>query len=269
MGISEALETRKSQFFLALFYAIALVTYWLRPFGATNEVAQAIIYVAAPLFAVLAGLGWLAVYGMTQRKSVLYFSLLVGLSFLLAGEVIFVFYDVFLMEQPFPTIADALYLLSYPFLFISILLEIRLMGARVRGVNASILALFVLIFAVLATVEGYVGVYLAFDPSEPFLNNLISIAYGAADIFLIAGALAIFFFARHLRRTSETYFWTTIAAGFSSITAADILFANFNELYLAGNTLAVNVMDSLWILGYTVIAFALASLAEKNKENLT
>lgn len=260
----------KATLFFTLFYLITFVTYWLKPFGAQNALLENILYVAAPTLAVMSSLYLVVRYGMLGKKSLLYFSLFTGLGFLLAGEALFVYFDYFLRQRPFPTVADAFYLLSYPFIFIAMLIEASFMRISLRNTNLRSGVMFLAIFIILAGVAGYFGVYSAYAPEEPLVNNAISIGYGLGDLFIIAGAMYLLFLSRNLRRNQESYFWTGIIAGFGSITAADILFAKFNDLYLEGNVVAKNVMDSFWILGYVTIAFFLLSftlklIANRNK----
>ncbi len=264
MTLSEALGKGKTLAFFSLVYVLAIITYWFKPWGVQNDLAQTIVYLLAPVLATGSALFLLAKYGLTGKRSLVFFTLLAGLIFLLAGEVIYVYFDYFLESRPFPTVADVFYLLSYPFIFLSIFIASRLLRESARSLSwqsrISLLVLFLLFGGVVA----YSDIYLSYSTSESILVNAINLAYGLGDFLIIAGALGLFYLARHARQTAENYLWTGLVVGFGCITAADLLFANFNELYLSGNTIAVNIMDSLWMLGYTVIAFFIMNFVVKS-----
>lgn len=255
MTFAESVRRGKAIVFFGLFYWLALSTYWFKPWGTANGLAQTVVYLTAPILAVGASLYLLLQHGLTEKRSLLFFSLFAGLAFLLVGEGIYIYFDYFLGERPFPTVADAFYLLSYPFIFLSIAIAASLLRDSIRGANFRFRTVFWLLFLILAGLGGYFGVYLAYSPDETLLVNLINLAYGIGDLLIIAGAAALFYLARNARKTAENYLWTGVVVGFGSISAADMLFANFTDLYLSGNAIAVNVMDSLWMFGYTTIAF--------------
>lgn len=261
MTIAGRAVNTKAVLFFTLFYLISLFVYWIRPWGSNNALYENIVYVLAPFLAAASCLFLSVSYGMTGKKSLMFFALSVGLVFLFAGDALYVFYDFFLNEAPFPTIADVFYLLSYPFIVLAMLIESRFMRISLGRSDLRFGHAFLGVFAVIAMLAGYFGVYAAYSPEEPLLNNAIAIGYGLGDLLIVAGAMYLLFLAQNLRRSSESYFWTGIVAGFGSITAADIMFAKFNDLYVSGNFLAKNIMDSFWILGYVTIAFFLLNFA--------
>lgn len=256
----KTVNTRVIGFFI-VFYLFAFITYWLKPWGTANQLLENLVYLTAPLLAVIAAAYLALTYGITRSKSLMFFSLTTGLLFLFLGEALYVYFDFVLKERPFPTIADIFYLMSYPFVLLAIFSESRFMHNTLEKANLRSGAIYGVIFLMLAAVVFWFGIVKAYSVEEPILNNIISTSYGAGDLLIISGAMYLLFLAGNIRLSAETYLWTGIVAGFGCITAADILFAEFNEVYLSGNFLAKNIMDSFWMLGYTTIAFFLMNFA--------
>ncbi|HVE46203.1 MAG TPA: EAL domain-containing protein [Acidimicrobiales bacterium] len=111
----------------------------------------------------------------------------IGLSLFLVGDGFFYFYKLVReVERPFPSLADAFYLSSYPFLVAGLLLLIRRRDPgrdRASLIDAAIVATGMgLLSWVYLLVPSFVA------PGHPLLDRMISVAYPLMDVLLLAVA---------------------------------------------------------------------------------
>lgn len=250
---------------LAIFYIISLVFYWVRPLGTYNELGRNIVYLLAPLMAVAFSMYLSAIFGSSGKRARVFRLMVLGILFLFIGEFSYVYFDFITRTKPFPSLADVFYLTSYPFILLGIISEILSVRPSIKKLKKSSIILGALIFIVVFICVAYFGVFLAFDPNAPLVNNIISISYGVGDLIIIGEGILLYLLAKNTRGGVISNFWLQILIGFIFILCGDILFAKFNDLYSATDYFYKNTLDSFWILGYTVLASAFISLALETK----
>jgi hypothetical protein len=118
-----------------------------------------------------------------------------GLSILVLGEVIFTYYENILgIEAPFPSVADAFYLVAMPcFAWGLVLMHRRYVPGRQWANLIDAL--------IIVTVSGMLSwVFLmepqAYDQSRPLLERLISIAYPLMDLVVLVAALQLWLISK-------------------------------------------------------------------------
>lgn len=217
--------------------------------------APAFIYVVVPYAAfagalyaiatVLAGLG----VGLAVRGPVRPFCpsawLLVAAALSLAGigHAIWYWLDLHGLE-PFPSIADAFYLVVYP-LFVAALIVLGRYSGHDEGAFSD-----ALIVGVSAGVIGWAFLIEPFvsDPDLTLLQLVISAAYPVADIILLPMILRLMFINQARNRS-----YLFLLLGMLSYLAADILYAHGNSVgwYAPGG-----LTDSLWLVAYALFLAA-------------
>jgi diguanylate cyclase (GGDEF)-like protein/PAS domain S-box-containing protein len=165
------------------------------------------------------------------------------------GEVIWSFYEVVLeQEVPFPSYADAAYLLAYPLAAIAMLrlpTSPQQFSSRVRTVLDALIVGLSLLFVAWATFLG--SLYRASEGT--ILEQTIGLAYPIADV--VVASVAIFVVARARKGRRITIL--LIAAGLLALAVADSAFA---YLTLSDDYATGLPIDAAWDIGYLLIALA-------------
>ncbi|HSW97816.1 MAG TPA: hypothetical protein VLF89_08375 [Candidatus Saccharimonadales bacterium] len=241
-------------------YLVALAIYWFQIGGAQNVLLRNTVYLFIPFIAVVGGFFSLNIFGTKgfRAKTLLFLSL--GLSCWFIGEVLFYYYEFILHINPFPSIADFFYLLAYPLIFFALVNEIRNTKVNLKKIHPSIFFLFCIAALALIFLVFYFGVYLAYDPQEAVLTNLIATWYGVGDLFLIIGNIYVLILAWEFRGGSFSHLWILFFVGFILMLIGDILFAIFTPQYKAEVWFYRSLLDSFWMASYIFFANALFDL---------
>ncbi len=240
-----------------LLLVAAFISYWLAPNGEWVLVRN-IVYVATPIFATVIGFKALAISGWAGAKTRIFAFLLIGLACWTVGEILWVYYEFILGVDAFPSTADYFYLAAYPFMFIGLVGEYKM--ANLRALDPVIGFLLGIITSLLVIVIVYFGIYLSYDSTAPFLENIIAIGYNVADTVTILLALLVLILAWEFKGGIYMEFYLYIFFALAMALVADLGFALYNEKYLSEAWWQKNTFDSLWILGYLYWAAAFGCL---------
>ena len=212
---------------------------------ADNGAGLSILYDGAALVC-----GLLVALGARRRgpgKAAPWYLLSCGVIMWALGDGIWSFYEFVLHDLvPFPSIADAVYLLAYPVTAAGLL---RLVSQRDPGadrgalIDSAIVAVAVIVPAWVFLIEPY-----ALDASLSLVYRGVSVAYPVADIVLVAVAVRLLI-SRGRRPMS---FWL-LTAGLVATLVADVWYA---VALLEGTYYSGHPMDLLWIAYYLLIATA-------------
>ncbi|CAN5216586.1 hypothetical protein BH18THE2_BH18THE2_07860 [soil metagenome] len=194
-----------------------------------------------------------------------FISLAVGLFLWFIAEVLWGYYQIGLkIDVPFPSSADALWLIGYPFLIVHLYYILNLLKKTKKKIDTIKVSHIVLMSLALAAVFGYTlgivfginfnNTLLLFNQKE-VLGNIISIAYPVLDALLIVPAGAILW---DLRRAGPQFtHWMLLSFFIVLVTAGDIGFGYSNIL---GEEIAEEqawIWDVFYNAGYISIAAAL------------
>lgn len=239
---------------LGIFFLISIGIYIFIPMESfTSTVLTDILPILAASFAVIAGFYAYKIYGWKSVQGKIWLLLTLGIFFWFLGEFTWFVYEIMLrIPNPFPSLADAAWLLGYPIIFLSLILL-----WRSTGIIPAKKIIFIFIATALAAVVssyfllGPIATDIEISHTERFLD----LAYPIGDLIIIFGALIVpFVFGKGILSRS----WFIISLGFLASAVADTLFSylTWNEIYFtAGNIFISTITDSLWILGYLIIAF--------------
>jgi signal transduction histidine kinase len=214
--------------------------------AAGTGVANAVLYVGIASSAVVAILvgTWLH----RPRPALPWLLIALGIALLVGGELTWEIYDLALDKNPFPSVADALYLAGYPCIGAGLVVLARARAgspahARASVIDAAIVTVAAGVLAWVFLVEPY-----ARDASLPLAERLLSPAYPLADLLLLTLLMRLLF----TPGTRAAAFWL-LAAGIVCNIAADAAFA---VLELSGLSGDVALLDAVWLVGYLCLGAA-------------
>ncbi|MDQ1584741.1 MAG: diguanylate cyclase [Actinomycetota bacterium] len=196
---------------------------------------------------VLAGIVVAARAALVRQERLAWGLLSIGLLSYAAGNIVYIAYVSTLSPEPFPSVADALWLPLYPFGYACVVLLLRAHTKRwlasmwldglVAGLGVGSVAVGLVLRPVLSATDG------------SFLAAMMNLAYPIADLLLLA--LVVGVFATMGWRPSST--WWLLGLGMLAFVVADSVYL----LQVAGDTYVGGAwLDSVWLVGIVPIAVA-------------
>jgi diguanylate cyclase (GGDEF)-like protein len=220
----------------------ALVLHAALPTGST---AQSLLYDAIGASAVVIAL--VAVRRFRPDRRLPWLLMAAGQALFVAGDLVWNYYEA-IGEEPFPSVADVLYLAGYPFIALGIYLLIRrrLAGGDRSGlIDAAILTTAVAILSWTFLMQPQV-VATDLDP----MSLAISLAYPLADLLLIGMAMGLI-----TTPGARTTSYRLLGASFLLLLVADQIYALQT---LEGSYVSGGPIDSLYVLAYVLFGAAAA-----------
>ena len=181
-------------------------------------------------------------------KTSLYF--LLGSFSLLVAEFLWIGFDIFLSEPPYPSLADIFYLISYPLLFAGVLTQVRV---EKLNLQSSFFGFSSIILFLLMGVTFYFGILQAYDIEASIWLNVVFLAYGIADVFVLVMALLVLNTAFLEKINSRA--WILFALGMASTWIGDLLYALYYEPFNEG-VYPYILIDITWVLWYFLMGFS-------------
>jgi signal transduction histidine kinase len=214
--------------------AVAVGVYYLLPAGA--RAVLNVVVGASAVAAIAAGIRW-----HRPGRRLAWWLIAAAQALFVAGDALFSLNDLVLGIEPFPSLADGLYLPGYPVLAagLALLARSRLAGRDLAGViDAAIIAIgFGLLSWVLVMVPYFQ------DASLGLVELLVSLAYPVGDVLLLALAARL---ATTPGRSPVAF--RLLMANLGATFAADILFA-----ILALRGAATTVTDVGYLVAYLLL----------------
>ena len=168
----------------------------------------------------------------------------------LIADVLWVYFELVLQIDPFPSLADVFYIASYPLFLIGVLLLVEKGGSRTRQVNTWLDA--ILMFA---STFLFLWVLLLHPISqsmagEPLLDQALNMAYPIGDLMLIIALLVLIY-----KRSPDTLPLPLILMATSLLVeiVADLVFSfqSITDSYISGSW-----VDIGWVVGYALLGTA-------------
>jgi len=211
----------------------------------TGSMAQSLTYDAIGASAVVITL--IAIRRFRPDRRLPWLLMASGQALFVAGDLMWNYYEA-IGEDPFPSVADVLYLAGYPFIALGIYLLIRrrLAGGDRSGlIDAAILTTAVAILSWTFLMQPQV-VGTELDP----MSLAISLAYPLADLLLIGMAMGLI-----TTPGARTTSFRLLGASFVLLLVADQIYAlqALDETYVSGAPI-----DSLYVLAYLLFGAAAA-----------
>jgi hypothetical protein len=246
--------------FALLFIIIAIVYVFQY-----SQLLGNILFLVPPVLAVVCGSYAVRTYHPTNVHGKSIALLTGGLFCFFIGELLFFLFQFVFHTNPFPSVADVFYLAAYPLLLAGFLQEISLHKVNWHNFNKLVLALMLLLLLSLAFIVAYFGVFLAYNPGDPVMNNIIATAYGVADLILIVPSLFILRITLDYRGGALFNSWVLILLALILMMAGDILFAIFKNRY-ATLVWPYTLIDLAWTGSYLFFAYSFFYTAATIKE---
>lgn len=161
------------------------------------------------------------------------------------GDGLYVYYDVVLNSEPFPSLADVFYLAFYPLTAAGLVTLVRWhrAGDRDSLIDAFIVAIGAGVLTWVFIMAPYV-----YDSSMNLVEELVSLAYPVGDLLLLAVLIRLTFARGRSSASSKL-----LALGILGTLVAD---AGFGVMALEGTYATGNLIDAGWLLGYVFMASA-------------
>ena len=232
---------------------LGIAAYFAVPSVAVQDVLYSVVGISAALA--------LAVGVRAHRPRTRYpwYLLIVGQLMFVAGDIVWdVLADVF-HKQPFPSVADAIYLVGYPFLAAGLVGFVR---SRIPGrdraslIDALVIGSAVTVVAWVFWIDRY-----ADQGHLRSLETLISIAYPVMDVVLIA-VLARLAISPGSRKAAYRLLMSSLLL----LLLADIFYAN---LEFTASYNGRNVIDVGWLLSYLALGAAALHPTMRSMTSLT
>ena len=178
------------------------------------------------------------------RERLGWYLLAISIACFTIGDDVFDYYQVVLHHIPFPSYADAIYLVGYPFLFVGVLRLTRNPSAttnREDTVDATIVALGAMALSWQFLMDSYVH-----DVTLSTFGMLVNLAYPMMDIAMVFIVFRALFF-----REARYPFQKLLAASVVTLFAADFIYdlQELHNTYTSGN-----FVNGLYLAQYLLIA---------------
>lgn len=162
-----------------------------------------------------------------------------------AGDVVWAVFEFALHSEPFPSVADVLYLSGYPVLAVGLL---RLVRIHLRGgdlgalIDASIIMIGAGLLAWVFLIDPYVD-----DHTLSGLELAISVAYPLSDILILGVGIAL-----AVGPTTRSPVYRLLMASLVGLLGADVVYG----FQLLGSGYEVGLIDVGWLLSYVLVGTA-------------
>ncbi len=237
---------------------VAVWSYWLAPQAVSADWWQAMVYVLAPTTALGGGIVAIKEYGLRSLQGKILLTIVCGIFGWFIGEVLWTYYELIAKTDPYPSLADWFYLVSYIPFCIGLLWELKFLRHKVHKPLPYTLRLLLTMLAILFSgMALYFGVWQAIKPEYSILENAVAISYGVADIALVLMSLIVVVVTLEMRGGKFVGPWWWFLAGIGCTFVADIGFAMFTPQYETMQAFYKPTLDTIWIVGYLAMAYGL------------
>ena len=186
--------------FLILLTVLNIAVILLLPDSSTRLALSDFLYLLLDLSVVVCL--WLAARAaraVSPRLAACWWLLLASHLFDFIADVLWVYFELVLQIDPFPSLADIFYIASYPVFLIGVLLLVEKGGSRTRQVNTWLDAILVFVSTFLFMWVLLLHPLLQSMAGEPILDQTLNMAYPIGDLMLIIALLILIY-----KRSPET-----------------------------------------------------------------
>lgn len=239
-------------------FIVVNLIWWLQLGGSSNELLENVVYLVSASLAFAASFYAIKNYGFKSLhgKALLFIS--AGYGCWLIGEIIWVFYELVLLIDPYPSPADLFYVAAYPLIGWGIIKELKLASINLKKTPIGILAGIAILGFVFLILVSYFEIMLAYDSSVSLIENF-AILYGFGDLMLLIPSLLVLVMAWEFKGGKIFIPWIFIFLGLLCSLAADTLYAVFLEPYINGIYPYDNI-DVLYVAGYLFASMGFLSM---------
>lgn len=219
--------------------------------GVENVVSNDIYYLIAPFSAVVGGIIVLMHLGWDGKRAMMIWDVLVGSILWLVAEIILL-YLAWNSLDPYPSLADAFFLVGYFFFARAIYRESKLFVVKWGSVNFQVLAFLITTFAMIAGVVGYIGAN-GYDSEASMLANFTTISWSVGDVIIGGLALILLAMVWEYRGGTVRREWLWFIGAILLHLIADTIYSLNPEVIVDGSWLNT-FLNILWMGGYFLFA---------------
>lgn len=235
-----------------LFLAVGIAVPFLRIGGDDGvRIAGDIVYVLLALAAAFAGITSFRCYGMSSPQGRTLFFLMLAVAFDALAGIVWAVYELGLgIVNPFPSVADAVWVLFYIAAAVSLCYALWQLRRFIRpGKYVAAGGLAVLLLSLI-----YAFFLARIDLSGSVLQSFFAVFYPLADALLLALVFLLFI---TLREGAFGTSWLAFLLAFFVYTVGDLLFSHFSLLdsYLSGGVtdIAYYLTHACFFYGFMVL----------------
>ena len=234
--------------------AIYLVNPFAYPMDVFNDLSLIVLALAAALAVAYTAL---SAYGWKTLSGKIWFYIALGCLLWALGDIGWAVYELILgIETPYPSFADVIWLLAYPFFWFALVKEYRLLeAAPSKSASIIFLAIFgALCWYIWSFVIGPMAEY-PIGPDFTFEQKFVSILYPSLDLVLIFFTGLIFIKFRRGARISPAWFFLLLAFLVSALADTWFMYLTWNFLYTSSHP--VNLLYHASYLLFIIAAYYL------------
>lgn len=182
------------------------------------------------------------------------------------AEMTWIYQEVFLKTDPFPSISDVFYLIGYPFLLMFLF---SYLNPFRNGISKKMMFSSIVISAAILIPSLYLSFQI--DSEISLFDSVFALAYLVADAIVIIPALigiSLFF------KGEVNFMWTLVCLGILSVFVADttFVFTQFDQTYYTGHPLEILFQWTYVLIGFGVYnqlsVFKKRVFSKKKEESL-
>jgi diguanylate cyclase (GGDEF)-like protein len=177
----------------------------------------------------------------------------IGLAVLLyaAGDLTWAFLELVRGEPPFPSLADAFYLLYYPAFFLGVVYRVYPRITYQGRWNLGLDLVTIFVAAALVFWNLLIGPVVQASAGEPLLNQFILWAYPVGDLVLLCALILIVYYETEEAEISST---VVLGAGIFAMVLTDCVYAYQT---LAGTYESGTLLDDGWTAAHVLTGLAI------------
>lgn len=221
------------------------------------ELRTVIIDIMYPIIDLLAAITLLSsakeTYPLSKQRARAWGAIGVAVLFLAIGDSIWAILEVFLHEEPFPSIADGFYLGYYPLFLIGVFLLTDRQGTVSERISMLIDISIVMIAAILVFWNFFIAPIMASNITQPLLDQIILMAYPVGDLVLF-GALTLIIFKDTKAQDRTAIYLLSGSLIIIIVTDCIYTYQALLETYVSGG-----ILDNGWVLSTLLAGLAGAS----------
>jgi hypothetical protein len=235
---------------LVLIFVAVTVTFFVN-WGEYDVVIQKVFYLIGPITALVAGGMAIKKMGSRGKRANVLKSVILALGLWLVAEIV-TLYMVYTGNEPYPSMADVLFLAGYAAFSIAVVWEVKLFGFKLRNMNRKIAVGLGIIFLITLTLVGYIAVK-GFRPEESLLSNVTTLSWSMGDVVMGGLGLVLLGMAWEFRQGTVKKEWLWFMAATLINLVADMIYNLYPEALADGSMLTI-VLDVMWQSGYFLMA---------------
>lgn len=237
---------------LVIIFICTALIYWS---GLDQPIIRNCLYLLISILPVVIGFKSLGQYSSKDKGFSNLLSIILGFLLMSVGEIIWIYFELILDIDPFPSLADLFYVSHYIFIFYGVYRELKSLSFSLKNLPKTTISMFIALSGTLMVIVGYFGIIKAYHPEVGIVENIFAIGYGVGDLILLITLLLLSLLLQEFAGGKIVRPWIYLILSILVSISADILFAVYNESYQSYDYFVFNIVDTLWMANYIFAGF--------------